>query len=641
MSQAAFPDPPDLPSEVIALGRQLKAVLNAGLHKRRIKPDTRNAIEAVCYFYPEINPAPVLRQKGKTRATKSLEDSHEQFPSEWAVDPSCITGAAKTLITQTDDFRNSLAFKAFLYKENHSPSTGNTPGRNTPEDDQDDLPSDAAKILVREPPLTSTNEQDQGAPQREDSLSRIPIEDNIVELSTIEPPNSSESKSTSLNDLPSIQGQNESTPEPLSKKADSSGLSSPPTLADPGAIPPETTDQGQKTDITEELQASSTQTSFADHRLIHQTPSRVLQLSRVQSIEHAHTFRSPDLKEIRDLLATRPSPPSTSTPPRAPSRVNTEATLPGEYPANSSPTVLRQCNYQPLQGLIQRNFDFLGSILPRSTKLQPELVTRELAESSAAQTSQNLPTSANSHSDPPGPETNQERDPQDDTTVETTRRERAPLNFLTTPLRPKQPNPFLPSPVLPFDPLLHQFRSSFFSDSSTSSAKSVPSSRLPARFDPDSPRIQELEESHHPSPNFSSEHSRSTDITPAMSTPEGNAPPPPASNLTQQDIQGIALSMFNLFAQNVQSQAQARTEATNDAVVTMTKKSSFRASDVGFFDPQLNPFYDSDDVIQMRRDLYYRDVYLFVERVKNAVIMSGAEAVRTNLSACLRGSAQV
>jgi hypothetical protein len=112
-------------------------------------------------------------------------------------------------------------------------------------------------------------------------------------------------------------------------------------------------------------------------------------------------------------------------------------------------------------------------------------------------------------------------------------------------------------------------------------------------------------------------------------------------NLTQQDIQGIALSMFNLFAQNVQDQTQAKTaEATID-VVAIAKKSSFRAFDVRFFDSQLNSSYDPDDVIQIGRDLYYRDVYLFVKRVKNAVIMSEADAVRTNLSACLRKSAQV
>jgi hypothetical protein len=127
-----------------------------------------------------------------------------------------------------------------------------------------------------------------------------------------------------------------------------------------------------------------------------------------------------------------------------------------------------------------------------------------------------------------------------------------------------------------------------------------------------------------------------------MSTTNGNASLPPVFNLTQQDIQDIALFMFNLFAQNVQGQAQARAaETTGDAIASMIKKNAFRASNVGFFDSQLDSFYGSGDVVQVERDLYYRDVYLFVERVKDVVIMSDVEAVQTNLSTCLKGSAQI
>jgi hypothetical protein len=76
-------------------------------------------------------------------------------------------------------------------------------------------------------------------------------------------------------------------------------------------------------------------------------------------------------------------------------------------------------------------------------------------------------------------------------------------------------------------------------------------------------------------------------------------------------------------------------------VVTVVKKSFFRAFDVKFFDSQLNSSYDSDDVVQVERNLYYRNVYLFVKRIKNVVIMSETDAVRINLSTCLRDSTQV
>jgi hypothetical protein len=69
-------------------------------------------------------------------------------------------------------------------------------------------------------------------------------------------------------------------------------------------------------------------------------------------------------------------------------------------------------------------------------------------------------------------------------------------------------------------------------------------------------------------------------------------------HLTQQDIQEIALSMFNLFAQNVQHQTQARTTKTiEEAIASIVKKNVFRAFDVEFFDSQLNSSYDSDNVI--------------------------------------------
>jgi hypothetical protein len=132
-----------------------------------------------------------------------------------------------------------------------------------------------------------------------------------------------------------------------------------------------------------------------------------------------------------------------------------------------------------------------------------------------------------------------------------------------------------------------------------------------------------------------------TDITSTMSTFEENVSLSFVFNLTQQNIQEIALSMFNLFAQNVQSQTQAKAvEATVD-VVTNVKKSSFRISNVRFFDSQLNSFYDSDDVVQIKWNLYYKNVYLFVKRVKNAMIMFDVDIVRINLSACLRETTQV
>ncbi len=76
-------------------------------------------------------------------------------------------------------------------------------------------------------------------------------------------------------------------------------------------------------------------------------------------------------------------------------------------------------------------------------------------------------------------------------------------------------------------------------------------------------------------------------------------------------------------------------------VIIVAKKSFFRAFDVEFFDSQWNFSYDSDNVVQVKQDFYYRDVYFLVKKTKNVVIMFETNVVRTNLSICLRESAQV
>ena len=46
-------------------------------------------------------------------------------------------------------------------------------------------------------------------------------------------------------------------------------------------------------------------------------------------------------------------------------------------------------------------------------------------------------------------------------------------------------------------------------------------------------------------------------------------------------------------------------------------------------------------MIREGKDIYYRSVYLFVERVKNIILTKGEELVRTNLNIYLRGTALI
>ena len=96
------------------------------------------------------------------------------------------------------------------------------------------------------------------------------------------------------------------------------------------------------------------------------------------------------------------------------------------------------------------------------------------------------------------------------------------------------------------------------------------------------------------------------------------------------------MSMFIIFIQNVAGQENAPVSASN-----IQSKGYFKATDVGFFDFKLKDFYDADDVIQVDRDVYYRNVFLFVKRIKNAVTLHETEIVRVNIFSCLRGIAQI
>jgi len=46
-------------------------------------------------------------------------------------------------------------------------------------------------------------------------------------------------------------------------------------------------------------------------------------------------------------------------------------------------------------------------------------------------------------------------------------------------------------------------------------------------------------------------------------------------------------------------------------------------------------------MVREGKDIYYRNVYLFIERIKDIILTKGEELVRTNLNTYLRGSALI
>ena len=65
----------------------------------------------------------------------------------------------------------------------------------------------------------------------------------------------------------------------------------------------------------------------------------------------------------------------------------------------------------------------------------------------------------------------------------------------------------------------------------------------------------------------------------------------------------------------------------------------WNAADLGFFDPHLDKSYGDGDIVTVGKDIYYRSVILFVERIKDLVSTKGATLVRANLNTALRGAA--
>ena len=96
-------------------------------------------------------------------------------------------------------------------------------------------------------------------------------------------------------------------------------------------------------------------------------------------------------------------------------------------------------------------------------------------------------------------------------------------------------------------------------------------------------------------------------------------------NLFQQDIQNIVLFMFNLFKNNI---AFKNDNVSNNNSSNDDWKKSFRTQNVEFFDFILNESYDFDDVIQVKKNVYYKNVYFFVKRIKNVVNMYTIEKIR-------------
>ena len=62
-------------------------------------------------------------------------------------------------------------------------------------------------------------------------------------------------------------------------------------------------------------------------------------------------------------------------------------------------------------------------------------------------------------------------------------------------------------------------------------------------------------------------------------------------------------------------------------------------ADLDYFDPHLDRAYGKGEIVSVGKDVYYRKVMLFIQRLQSLVIFQGAAFVKANIATSLQGSA--
>ena len=107
-----------------------------------------------------------------------------------------------------------------------------------------------------------------------------------------------------------------------------------------------------------------------------------------------------------------------------------------------------------------------------------------------------------------------------------------------------------------------------------------------------------------------------------------------AINRMFQDV-ALAADVFTQY-QAARQETPVQPEST-EFVVPAEPAEQWRAEDLGFLDPAIPASYGPGDMVWDGNVLYYRNVHLFVERIRYHTTMKGEKLFRTNLNTCLRG----
>ena len=611
------------------------------------------------------NSPPEERKTRKSRKGKEPQGkSGEPYPPSWVVDGSLVLKATKALFQKTDEFRGSLAFKAYLSVGDSHTSTGGTPdeerditfqpvGRSTTPEGEP-IPSEAR-------PLPAANRLWKGAIRAasgQQNLQLVPPISPAVPVITptstgevLQYAESGDSRALGVSPRPSSPREGfVASPRLISDLQQHVGKTDPPrfrssTLTrpepEPESSPKESRQPTVRSGSSDSRKSETTLPlrSNPEGTLDENNPS-VAEEASAAPVTPQGTAALP-LRVVRIRIREEVKIPLVQF---SPSPVNLfEFRNPGSHiPVTSSPSS------SSAQSIPSSRFPLFCT--PLANRHSSHYFPSPASPSDALATDN--PSSARS-----SPNVD-ERSPSENSGVvefiepdhvpENQRQERTRnwdpeqlLDLFRPRIRSEGPTPNISGPRVQelrdsVDPAL----SVPLPESSESSDARTEEGSIPDSFQhseeeeetPDSPQPPDSTRSPTPTPE--------TSATPEMSGAGGGGgaggQPNPPVNLSREDIQNIAMTMFAMFTQNIAGQANTPVAAPN-----IQSKGYFKATDVGFFDPKLEDSYGAGDVVQVGRDVYYRDVFLFVERIKDAVTTYGAETVRANLSTCLRGTAQI
>jgi hypothetical protein len=68
-------------------------------------------------------------------------------------------------------------------------------------------------------------------------------------------------------------------------------------------------------------------------------------------------------------------------------------------------------------------------------------------------------------------------------------------------------------------------------------------------------------------------------------------------------------------------------------------RSHWRADEIGYFWPDIDGSYSSEDVVAIKKDIFYHHVTTFLDRVNDILRHMDPAVVRSNLVTCVTGGA--